>query len=274
MTIERLEVSNPAYTPENTQYLTIHSSHLGRRHDVTVYNVNAKGKHVPIIILMHGVYGNHWVWTHLGGIDKVFEKVKAIYEINDFILVMPSDGGLLDGSAYLPTTEHGDFEQWIMDDVLTAVIETVKNVDSKSNLYLSGLSMGGYGALRMGFKYADKVAAISVHSPITAIEEISLFSHVDLINYDCEHSQESNILYWAKCCLSDNKNLPSLRFDCGKQDKLYQGNVAFSKMLDNLNIEHQFDSFSGEHSWEYWHKYAEQSFLFFDQHEQKLRNLI
>lgn len=267
MSIQRLEVSNPVYTPENTQYLTIHSSHLKRRQDVTIYNVNAKGKHVPIIILMHGVYGNHWVWTHLGGIDKVFEDIKASHSINEFILVMPSDGGLLDGSAYLPTISHGNFEKWIMEDVLTAVIETVENADNQSNLYLSGLSMGGYGALRLGFKYADKVKAISVHSAITKLAEMRLFTDVDLSNYRCENSEESNIIYWGEKGLSHNKMLPALRFDCGTDDTLYPGNIAFAYALSSLNIKYQFNSFKGSHTWEYWHTHIANTFLFFDQQE-------
>lgn len=272
MAIKRLEVSNPAYTPENTQFLTVHSSYLGRRHDVSIYNVNAQGKNVPIIILMHGVYGNHWVWTNLGGIDKVYEQVKAQQGINDFILVMPSDGGLHDGSAYLPTLNNGNYEQWIIDDVLSAVIETVPSATTQSNLYLSGLSMGGYGALRLGIKYADKVAGISAHSSITQLPEINLFTDVDLTTYQCENSEEANILYWAKHWLTTNKAmLPPLRFDCGKDDILFQGNITFANALKALNIEHQFDTFDGEHAWEYWHEHVATTFAFFDQQEKKLQ---
>lgn len=272
MAIKRLEVSNPAYTPTNTQFLTIHSSHLGRRHDVSIYNVNAKGKKVPIIILMHGVYGNHWVWTNLGGIDKVYEQVKAQQGISDFILVMPSDGGLHDGSAYLPTTHNGNYEQWIMDDVLSAVIETVPSASAQSNLYLSGLSMGGYGALRLGIKHADKIAGISAHSSITQLAEINLFTDINLATYQCENSEEANIIYWVKHWLATNKEtLPPLRFDCGKNDELFQGNIAFDKALNDLNIEHQFDIFDGEHAWEYWHEHVAKTFAFFDQQEKKLQ---
>lgn len=272
MTIKRLEVSNPEYTPNNTQFLTIHSSHLERRHDVSIYNVNAKGENVPIIILMHGVYGNHWVWTNLGGIDKVYEQVKAQQGIKDFILVMPSDGGLHDGSAYLPTLNNGNYEQWIMDDVLSAVIETVPNATTQSNLYLSGLSMGGYGALRLGMKYADKVAGISAHSSITKLPEINLFTDINLANYECENSEEANILYWVKHWLkTDKTNLPPLRFDCGKNDILFQGNVAFNKALNELAIDHQFDIFDGEHAWQYWHEHVAKTFVFFDQQEKVLQ---
>ena len=95
MAIIRLEVSNPEYTPCNNQIVTVHSSNLQGRHDINIYNVDALGKDLPVIILLHGVYGNSWVWSHLGGIESAYQKVKASLSIPEFILVMPSDGGLL-----------------------------------------------------------------------------------------------------------------------------------------------------------------------------------
>ena len=269
MTINRLEISNPRYTADNTQLLTIHSSHLNRRHDVSIYNVNAVGKNVPIILLMHGVYGNHWVWMGLGGIHHVYEQVKAKTEITEFILVMPSDGGLYDGSAYLPTIAQGDYEQWIMDDVINAVIQTVPNASHDSNLYLSGLSMGGYGALRLGVKYADKVSGISAHSSITQLDEINLFTDTPITHYQCVNEQEHSILYWLE---KNQTQLPPLRFDCGKDDILYNGNLSFEKALNARNVTFEFERFDGEHSWEYWHEHIEQTFAFFNRIEKSLNS--
>ncbi|MCM2679506.1 alpha/beta hydrolase [Echinimonas agarilytica] len=260
MTICRLEVSNPAFTPDNTQFVTVHSSHLNRRHDVSIYNVNAQTENVPIIVLMHGVYGNHWVWMGLGGIHHVYERLRSEHKISEFVLVMPSDGGLRDGSAYLPTKGHGNYEQWIMDDVITAVQKTVENVTINSPLYLSGLSMGGYGALRLGAKYAEQVSGISAHSSITDLLELTEFVDHSLDAYDCRNLHESNIVYW----MNKNKNkLPPIRFDCGREDILYSGNIRFVEELKSNGIPHIYETFEGEHSWEYWHTHIVQTFEFF-----------
>ncbi|WP_133012626.1 alpha/beta hydrolase [Marinomonas flavescens] len=261
MTIKRLEVSNPAYTPNNTQFLTIHSSYLERRHDVSIYNINAQGKDVPIIVLLHGVYGNHWVWMHLGGVHLVYEKLKKANNLGEFVLVMPSDGGLQDGSAYLPTSNHGNYEQWIMEDVLDAVIDNVACVSSNSHIYLTGLSMGGYGALRLGAKYADRISGISAHSAITKLEQICLFTDTPLDQYACLNIEQDNLIFW----ITENAaTLPPLRFDCGEDDLLYEANVELHNTLDTLNIKHQFEHFTGEHSWPYWHQHIEQTFQFFN----------
>ena len=153
-----------------------------------------------------------------------------------------------------------------MDDVLNAVIQTVPNATTNSNVYLSGLSMGGYGALRLGVKYSDKVKGISAHSSITQLDEINKFTDTDLSHYQCENEQEHNILYW----LDKNKaTLPPLRFDCGKDDILYQGNLTFKKALETADIRFSFDAFDGEHAWEYWHEHIQQTFSFFTHIEQK-----
>lgn len=259
MTIKRLEVSNPAYTPDNTQFLTIHSSHLGRRHDVSVYNVNAQGQNVPVIFLLHGVYGNHWVWMHLGGVHLVYEALKRTHHLQEFVLVMPSDGGLQDGSAYLPT-KHGNYEQWLMEDVLDAVIQSVPCVSDSSRIYLTGLSMGGYGALRLGAKYSEQISGISAHSSITKIEQMSDFTITPLELYHCDNKEQNKLLFWFQ---KNAATLPPLRFDCGTEDPLFTANVELHQNLEKLNIAHQFEAFPGEHSWTYWHQQIEKTFLFF-----------
>lgn len=264
--INRLEVSDPAFTPNNVQCLTIHSSHTNRRHDVTLYNVNTQQQNAPIIFLLHGVYGNSWVWMHLGGVDKAYEDIRAELGGVDFILAMPSDGGLFDGSAYLPLSKYGDYERWIMQDVLEGVISTVPSASLYSNLYISGLSMGGYGALRLGFKYATSLKAISAHSAITDINQMPLFVDTPLIEYHCENPHEASLLFWAE---RNKASLPPLRFDCGTDDELIEGNKNLHHLLSKLDVDHQFEQFSGGHSWQYWHTHVARTFKFFAEIERK-----
>lgn len=264
MSILRLEKSNPMYSPDNTCTLTVHSSHLGRRHDISIYNVNAKGNDLPVIILLHGVYGNHWVWMQLGGVHLAYEKVKAESGISDFVLVMPSDGGLLDGSAYLPLAQ-GNYEQWIMDDVIAAVTQSLAQVSVNSRLYITGLSMGGYGALRLGGKFAQRFNGVAAHSSITELSDLRYFVKTPLSNYDCADSNEGNIVYW----MEKNKDiLPPLQFDCGSDDILFKSNCRFNESLTALGVEHQFEIFDGGHEWPYWHQHVQRDFLFFSKIEE------
>lgn len=263
MSIIRLEESNPQYSRTNTKVLTVYSSHLERRQDITIYNANSTAKDLPIVILLHGVYGNNWVWMDLGGVHLVYEKLRQ-QGLTEFVLVMPSDGGIWEGSAYLPLQDNGDFEQWIVEDVIHAVNTTVDAVSSNSSIYISGLSMGGYGALRLGSKYPDIFNGISAHSSITQLSDMALFTETPLDNYRTENEHEADILYW---CKQNRHLLPPFRFDCGSDDELFESNRLFSQALNKTQIEHEFVINEGCHEWSYWHNHVATTFRFFEKIE-------
>lgn len=263
MTILRLEKSNPDYSRENTTTLTIHSSHINRRQDVSVYHQPSNNQNIPIVILLHGVYGSNWVWMDLGGVHRVYDQLKQ-QGLSEFILVMPSDGGLWDGSSYLPLVDHGNYESWIVDDVMSAVVDNIDGASNKSNVYITGLSMGGFGALKLGAKYPEKFSGISAHSSVTSLEDLQQFIDNPVSDYQCKNDQEANLLYWLE---KNQQSLPPLRLDCGIDDTLYNSNKVLVKAMEQLKIPHQFEALQGEHEWPYWHKNVAKTFHFFHELE-------
>jgi enterochelin esterase-like enzyme len=265
MAIIRIEESNPEYAPPKTRLITVTSTCLGGkaipgRGDVTIYNCNPAAPQTPIIILLHGVYGSHWAWMYSGGVHQVYERLREQEGLGEFVLVMPSDGLIGDGSGYLPTP-LADYDRWIMEDVVEATRRSVDNVDKHSPVYLCGLSMGGYGCLRMGFKYATQVSAISVHSACTNKSDLEKFVGHGLSIYNCSDA-EADILAWAS---RHRTQLPPFRFDCGESDALFEENLTLHKAMMQLEIPHSFEVFPGEHSWEYWHLQVADSLWFFHQ---------
>lgn len=271
MTIQQIERSDPVLTEKNLTLLTVHASSLKGRGNVSVYNTDSTKKDIPVVILLHGVYGNNWVWMHLGGVHRVYEQLRAEQKINDMLLVMPEDGSYYCGSGYLPLTNGLNAENWIVDDLLKSLRNSFDNVTEKSNIYLAGLSMGGYGALRLGAKYPELFAGISAHSSITQLSEMSSFVNEPLSIYQCSDNNESNIMYWMK---KNKTQLPPLRFDCGIDDKLYAGNVAFHKQLEMESIKHQFNTYNGGHEWSYWNEHVATSLkMFSDIEKEKFKEI-
>ncbi|MGM8228648.1 alpha/beta hydrolase [Cellvibrio sp. ARAG 10.3] len=261
MAIIRIEKSNPLYTPFHFQHLSVQSSHIKRRCDISVFNAHSQGRDLPIVILLHGVYGNHWVWSGLGGVHEAYLQQYNQSGLTEMILVMPSDGGFYAGSAYLPLTNGEDYERWIVEDVINAVLASNPSASSTSNIYIAGLSMGGYGALRLGAKYSNRFKGISAHSAITNIQEMSHFVGEDLSIYRTHSPHEGDILYWLKV---NKTQLPPIRFDCGTEDILYPGNLAFDEHLKQLGINAHLEPLPGAHSWDYWHQHITKTFAFFD----------
>ena len=155
------ELSNPAYESGGLRFITVKSNALHRRADISVFVPHTAFLEAPnVVILLHGVYGSHWAWALKGGVHVTAAKLIEERRIRPAILVMPSDGLYGDGSGYLPHRE-ADYERWITEDVIAAVREQITEIQSGSHFFIAGLSMGGYGAMRLGAKYPDIFSSFS-----------------------------------------------------------------------------------------------------------------
>lgn len=257
------EINENLFPSEGLKFITIKSDNLKGRGDICVYvPKNAEGNNLPIVTLLHGVYGSAWVWALKGGAHISLQEMIDGGEVQNMILAMPSDGLWGDGSGYL---EHGgrNYEKWITEDVPTAIIENIPEASNNSPQFIGGLSMGGYGALRLGTKYPDQYKAISAHSAITKFEDLSLFVEEPLTNYQVTSQKDLDVL---DCIFSNKDQIPPLRMDCGISDFLLPQNRELNKSLKEHDIPHQYFEFEGGHEWTYWQEHIKDSFRFFNQH--------
>ena len=134
------------------QLITVKSNALGQRVDISVFVPENATTSLPVVILLHGVYGSHWAWSVKGKAHLTAQRLIPEGEIQPMILAMPSDGLYEDGSGYVPH-HNANFEQWIVEEVSQVLQEQFPVVTTESPLFITGLSMGGYGALRLGAKY-------------------------------------------------------------------------------------------------------------------------
>ena len=240
------------------QLVTLYSPALKRRADITLYLPKAdRGTSLPLLILMHGVYGSHWNWWLLGNAPAIAAEMLAAREIGPFAIAMPSDGLWGDGSGYV-THRDCNAESWIMRDVPQAVATACEAVES-DRIYLAGQSMGGYGALRLGAKHASRVAAISAHSPVTSLEELAVHVQEPLKDYLHAGKRDAEILYWIR---KNRPQLPPIRFDCGAEDALLAGNRALHQALKREKTPHIYEEHPGGHDWEYWRRHVRDTFRF------------
>ncbi|WP_157208975.1 alpha/beta hydrolase [Mariniflexile maritimum] len=255
------EISDPRFESNNLRHITVKSAHLNNRGDITVFVPSGENlTNLPIVILLHGVYGSHWLWSQKTGIHLKMKTWIENGEIAPMIIAMPSDGLWRDGSGYLPL-ENTDFEKWIVEDVPNAVVELIPQASDTSKLFIAGLSMGGFGALRLGIKYNDTFSAASGLSSITTIEEMKLFTNEDLSVYT-QNENENESVY--KTILKHKNSLPPFRFDCGTDDLLIEGNRKLHQQLTDLNIEHIYKEHPGKHEWPYWEAHIKETIQFFN----------
>ncbi|WP_420400497.1 alpha/beta hydrolase [Flagellimonas sp.] len=254
-----IELSNQEFE-SGLRFLTVKSENLNGRGDICLYVPNVeKETNLPIYILLHGVYGSAWVWALKGGAHHTAKRLITEQKIKPAIVAMPSDGLWGDGSGYLPHKSE-DFSKWIVEDVPLAIRENIHEAGVNSSLCIGGLSMGGYGAMCLGAGHPNVFNAISAHSAITTFEEMALFVEESLDSYSLKSSDNDVI-----DILSEHKeNLPKLRFDCGMDDELIQGNRLLHRQLMDLKIPHIYEEYIGRHEWSYWQEHVEKTFLFFN----------
>ncbi|MCB9336774.1 MAG: esterase family protein [Lewinellaceae bacterium] len=257
-TIER---SDPAFEMGGLRFLTVKTPNLQGRGDICLFvpKVEKGVTDLPIYILLHGVYGSAWAWAMNGGAHRTTQRLIEHQEIRPAIIAMPSDGMWGDGSAYFSHHQQ-NFDQWIVNDVPLAIQENIPEAGKNSPMCISGLSMGGYGALMLGARFPEKFSAISAHSSITELEQMALFVEEPLEEYTA-HCELPDVIVAMKM---NREKLPALRFDCGVADTLIEPNRLLHRQLTELGIRHIFQEFPGGHEWPYWQEHLAKTLRFFD----------
>lgn len=258
---EKIEISESRFESNNLRFLTIKTPNLAGRGDCCVFVPPGleKNSSYPVVILLHGVYGSAWSWPFRAGVHLTVNKLINEGSLPDMVLAMPSDGLWGDGSAYLPHNMR-HFENWIASDIPDAIKQMIPGVTEASPFFISGLSMGGFGSLRIGAKYNKKFKAISAHSAITSLSQMSFFVEEELSNYSQENKIEEDVFLTF---LHYRDKLPPIYFDCGLNDQLLSYNRELHQRMNENRIHHIYKEFDGGHQWPYWEKNIIHSLFFF-----------
>ncbi|QHV96495.1 alpha/beta hydrolase [Spirosoma endbachense] len=247
---------------EGLHFITVKSNALNRRADLTVFQpaqaIGMSG--IPLVILLHGVYGSHWSWVAQGNVHQTTQALINAGQIRPMVLVMPSDGLFGDGSGYVPHRDD-NYETWIVEDVIEVVREQFSDVTASSPVYITGLSMGGFGALRLGAKYPQVFRGFSGLSSITHFDQLHGFV-ANFATLQRDALEQDGVLDWL---LKNKAILPPFRFDCGEDDPLLSANRSLHESLVAHHIDHIYEEFAGAHAWDYWQTHIERTLLFFNQ---------
>lgn len=253
------EQSEPAFCPPGVMFVTVKSAALQQRADLTVFIPTPipEGQTLPLVLLLHGVYGSHWAWAFKGGVHYTLARMVRSGAAVPMALCMPSDGLWGDGSGYI-RHQNQNFERWIIEDVPAAARRACPVIGEHAPMCIGGLSMGGFGALRLAARYPEHFAAAAAHSAITEIGQFSAFVTEDLPA--AAVPPQPSVLE----ALTDARDrLPPLRFDCGSDDALLEANRALHRGLADAHIEHTYEELPGAHDWAYWSAHIGRTLAFF-----------
>lgn len=260
MPFRTIEISDPTLTPSGFHFITVQSPALRQRVDLSVYvPLSAKPKEpLPTVTLLHGVYASHHSWAFRAGAYVILDALIASGRVQPMALLMPSDGLWGDGSAYMKHGER-DYAAWIVDEVAEAAAQADGRLAGCPR-FIAGLSMGGFGALRLGALHPDKFAAFSGLSSATDFAQLDDLCRQSGFHYDLSPGQPRTVL---EAILANRECLRPFRFDCGSEDFLIEPNRRLHRDLTAAGIAHHYVENPGEHNWPYWQKHLGDTLEFF-----------
>jgi putative tributyrin esterase len=188
-----------------------------------------------VLVQLHGKFDSHTAWLHK---SKLATYVRWL----PLLVVLP-DGGNFMWSNLSPFERY---ETLVVQDLWNHV-STMFPVCKDSRWAIGGLSMGGFGAIRVGLKYPDKFCSIYAHSSVIPTQD-------ELVEWPEARSARvrADMDCYRLSALIDPATLPRLGFDCGRDDELIEHNRRFHAHLDKLKLPHTYKEYPGGHDWEYW----------------------
>ncbi len=211
----------------------------------------------PVFYLLHGLSDDHTAWTRRSSIERYVAGLPLI-------VVMPNgERGFYTDAKDRPKAA---FETNLVRDIIGFVDRTFQTIPTREGRVVAGLSMGGYGAVKLALKYPDLFCAGVSHSGAVG------FARRDFGADDW--GREWTPVFgpspgggpddpFALAEKIDRAKLPALRVDCGVDDFLIEENRTFDAHLSALGIPHEYEEHSGGHSWGYWDAHVQETIAFF-----------
>ena len=233
-----------------------HSDVLGKACDMNVIIPQAPRKAgcppYPVLYLLHGLSDDASIWMRRTSIERYASEY-------DIVVVMPN------GDRCFYTDTQTGYRYWTMvSEELPRIVANLFPVSQRrEDTYAAGLSMGGYGALKLALRQPDRFAgAVGLSSVAdikgwflntTATPEMSyIFGSTELID-----QQDNNLLLLADSA-AKAPNPPRIMTVCGTEDSLYDGNQLFRKHMEEIGYPgYEYQEGPGTHNWAFWDKWIQ-----------------
>jgi putative tributyrin esterase len=235
---------------------------------IVLPNSYAKSKKTyPVMYLLHGAYGHFADWLK-NTPNK--ELVKNLADQYNIIIVMPEGETF---SFYLdsPVNQGSQFETFITQEVIQKVDKTYRTINTKNGRVITGLSMGGHGALYLSAKHPELFcAAGSMSGAVDMSVMLNRDSSAQVVKlmqpvFGDKSDQPELYKQYAVLGMIDKikTNKLPLIIDCGVDDFLIEPNKELHRRLVYSKVDHDYTERPGAHTWDYWENSLPYHVLFF-----------
>ncbi len=223
------------------------------------------GSEFPVVYLLHGYSGNYSDWA------KKAPNLAQLVDRHQVVVVCP-DGNF--GSWYWdsPADPSFKYETYVANELVSWVDGHYKTVKNRQGRGITGLSMGGHGALYLAFRHQDVFGAAGSMSGGVDIRPFP--NNWDMAKRLGTYAQfpdrwEQNTVINMLHLLTPNSL--ALLIDCGTEDFFFRVNNNLHDKLLERNIPHDYITRPGGHNWPYWTNAVTYQLLFMRQYFDKVK---
>jgi S-formylglutathione hydrolase FrmB len=217
----------------------------------------------PVLYLLHGLGGNEQTLFDSGG-WTLLDDLRRKHKIGEFLIVAP-DGGR---SFYINSADgSARYSDFFLQEFVPYIEQKYRVAKGWPNRAVSGVSMGGYGALRLAFSHPELFSAVSAQSAALITEspkeiDASIRSGEPLAKVlgdvfgnpiDVAHWKQNNPFNLAHTNAAGLRRL-AIYFNCGQDDNygFEKGAAALHLALQKEDVKHEYRPYPGDHSAEYF----------------------
>jgi len=202
----------------------------------------------PVLYLLHGLSDDHTIWGRRTSIERYVAGM-------NLAVVMPN----VHRSFYTDMKSGGRYWEYISEELPQIVKAFFPVSTRREDTFAAGLSMGGYGALKLALRCPEKFAAAASLSGATDI--YGLWKGKDDFDKDMNlvfgsveefYGSENGLFKLSRDLKESGKPVPALFQACGTEDFLYGGNIKFRDHLRGLGYDLHYQESPGTHCWDFW----------------------
>jgi S-formylglutathione hydrolase FrmB len=219
----------------------------------------SKTRRYPVLYFLHGLGANEQMLVSSGGwnlIEDLWEQKR----LGEFLIVTPD----ADTSFYINSYDGRErYEDFFIREFLPFIERAYRTRPGRLYRGISGMSMGGYGALHLAFRHPELFTSVSASSAalLGKLPDVKFANprQSRLLRVLAVFGTPPNAAFWERndpITLARTARLAGLKiyFDCGTEDDygFEKGAQTLHNALASRGVPHEFHLYPGGHDWRYF----------------------
>lgn len=235
---------------------------------VLPYDKPAQNQQEPcqVVFLLHGISNDSSSWMRMSAVER-YARARGM------ALVIPE----VQRSFYANMDRGLRYFDYVAEELPRFCRENFRISPRREDTFVAGLSMGGYGAVKVCLSKPETFAACASFSGAldlaglkasvgAAAGQPQMAEMEGVFGEGLPLAQENDLFFLLEQAAKlPQERRPRLFVTCGQQDPLYEQNQNFRRAAEQLPITFRYEEWPGVHDWDFWDPSVEKALAFFAQ---------